>query len=269
MKRSRCSAWLLAALLGAAGCAHQRAGEQALDAALAGRRVVLFGEVHDNAVHHEMRRAALERWIAAGARPVFVMEHFDRDRQADLDRALAAADVTAQRLIDAAGGRGWNWRLIEPTLRLAIRHGLPIVAANVSRDEARRVAREGLGAIGLDAQIATDIVAAQSAEIVASHCGQVDTALAARMVRAQVARDRVMAVALERHAERHVVLLAGNGHVRRDIGVPRWLGEPLRTQALTIGLLEGEPPRDAPFDLAIATLATERADPCAGLQIPN
>jgi uncharacterized iron-regulated protein len=264
MKRSRCSAWLVAALLGAAGCAHQRAGEQALDAALAGRRIVLFGEVHDNAVQHEMRRAALERWIAAGARPVFVMEHFDRDRQAELDRALAAEEVTAQQLIDAAGGRGWNWRLIEPTLRLAIRHRLPIVAANVSRDEARRVAREGLGAIGLDAQIAADIASAQSAEIVASHCGQVDAVLAARMMRAQVARDRVMAAALERHAVRHVVLLAGNGHVRRDIGVPRWLAPAAAARVRAVGFLEtGSPePAAGQFDHVVRTARAARPDPC-------
>ena len=46
------------------------------------------------------------------------------------------------------------------------------------------------------------------------------------MARAQFARDAVMARALAAHAERGVVLLAGNGHVRRDIGVPRWLASP-------------------------------------------
>ena len=47
-----------------------------------------------------------------------------------------------------------------------------------------------------------------------------------RMAQAQFARDAVMAEVLRRSAPQGggVVLLAGNGHVRRDIGVPRWLG---------------------------------------------
>jgi hypothetical protein len=35
-----------------------------------------------------------------------------------------------------------------------------------------------------------------------------------------------------------VVLLAGNGHVRTDIGVPRWLDPATRQRSEAIGLLE-------------------------------
>ena len=41
--------------------------------------------------------------------------------------------------------------------------------------------------------------------------------------RAQMARDIVLARAIGPYLDRGVVLLAGNGHVRRDIGVPFWL----------------------------------------------
>ena len=43
------------------------------------------------------------------------------------------------------------------------------------------------------------------------------------MVKAQIARDVWMARVVDQQAARGVVLLAGNGHVRKDIGVPRWL----------------------------------------------
>ena len=43
------------------------------------------------------------------------------------------------------------------------------------------------------------------------------------MAKAQIARDVVMAETLRAHAANGVVLIAGNGHVRTDVGVPVWL----------------------------------------------
>ena len=84
------------------------------------------------------------------------------------------------------------------------------------------------------------------------------------MARGQVARDAVMASILSRHASRGAVLIAGNGHVRRDIGVPRWLRTEIRTRTLTVGYLEhGDlAERDAAFDAVLRTAAAERPDPC-------
>lgn len=259
--------WLALLLVALGGCATPT-DDRRLDAALRSRPIVLFGEVHDNAAQHALRHAALARWIDAGARPTIVMEQFDRERQGDLDRALAEPGLNARRLVEVAGGGGWKWDLLEPTLELAIRHRLPVVASNLSRADARRVIREGLGAIGLAGVTPAEVEAVLADEIVASHCGQVDVSTARSMVRAQVARDRVMAAAVERAAERGpVVLLAGNGHVRRDVGVPRWLGRPER--AVSIGLLE-RPAADAPpFDLVVETLAADRADPCAAPVVRN
>jgi uncharacterized iron-regulated protein len=58
------------------------------------------------------------------------------------------------------------------------------------------------------------------------------------------------------------VLLAGDGHVRRDIGVPRWLSPATRARSISIGLLEGNDAEPAAFDLAIETPAQQREDPC-------
>jgi uncharacterized iron-regulated protein len=65
------------------------------------------------------------------------------------------------------------------------------------------------------------------------------------------------------------VLLAGNGHVRRDIGVPRWLqASPLASRLFVVGLLESDEPAKEPgaFDIALVTAPAERADPCAPLR---
>ena len=116
--------------------------------------------------------------------------------------------------------QGWAWPFYRPYVALAIEYRLPIVAANVSRDDARRVLKDGLPALGFDARVPTDIEAAQAGAIAASHCGMIDTAQAGRMVGAQVARDQFMARTIEANAARGAVLIAGNGHVRRDVGVP-------------------------------------------------
>jgi len=68
------------------------------------------------------------------------------------------------------------------------------------------------------------------------------------------------------------VLLAGNGHVRRDLGVPRWLdpdGGPGRV--VTIGFVEdGDDATPAgAFDAVVRAAAAERADPCAGFAMPK
>jgi uncharacterized iron-regulated protein len=89
------------------------------------------------------------------------------------------------------------------------------------------------------------------------------------LVLAQVARDQFMARALQAHAEHGAVLLAGNGHVRRDIGVPRWMAPEARAHSVSIGVLERDGADDAAFDRVFRTAAQPRNDPCAGLRDMN
>jgi uncharacterized iron-regulated protein len=249
------------------------ADPQQLVAAIGKHSVVLLGEVHDNAAQHAMREQALRRWLEGGARPSLLMEQFDRERQGDLDRALAQPGVSADAVIAAAGapssrpGQGWRWPLYRPYVALAIEYRLPIVAANVSRADTRRVVSEGLQALGFDPNVPPDIAEAQASDIVDSHCGQLDAADAQRLVAAQVARDQFMARMIERAAPNAAVLLAGNGHVRSDIGVPRWLTPATRQRSVAIGLLESGTSEDgARFDVVLRTAEQPRADPCEAMR---
>lgn len=175
---------------------------------------------------------------------------------------LAQPGASADTLVAGAGGGGWNWALYRPLLDLALRHRLPIVAANVSRQDARRVMREGLPALGLPSDVPTDIEAVHVESMIAGHCGQIDAATARPMARAQAARDRVMAALLAQHAARGAVLIAGHGHVRTDVGVPRWLDPGTRARSVAVGLVEGG---EAPFDVRIVLPAQARRDPCADM----
>lgn len=209
------------------------------------------------------------------------MEQFDRERQADIDRARRERPTDAQHVIDAAGGGGWDWRFYRPFVELALTYDVPLVAANLSNADTTKIVRSGLDAVfdsaavaalGLGREVSADWQQAQEHEIDVGHCGALPSQLWPRMARAQFARDAVMAQALRGQAERGVVLLAGNGHARRDIGVVRWLGgtiEPRRVVA--IGFMEDGDAADraAAFDAVVRAPVAERTDPCAGLAAPK
>ena len=78
-------------------------------------------------------------------------------------------------------------------LRLALQQRLPIIAANVSRADARQVMQHRLAVTGFKPAVPADISKAQAADITDSRCGQINPSHAARMVLAQVARDQAMA----------------------------------------------------------------------------
>ncbi len=265
---------LLTALLLAAGLLSACTTTQTRASAPATLRfeqpIVLLGEVHDNAAQHALRLAAFRDWLATGARPALLMEQFDRERQADIDRLLAQQPPpSAEALIAAAspGQSGWNWAFYRPFVELALQYGLPVVAANVSRSDARQIIRDGLAAQGFDAQVPADISAPLTATVLDSHCGLLQEPMAARMALAQVARDQFMARQVVLHAERGVLLLAGNGHVRTDVGAPRWLPPAVRARSEAIGLLETGG-SDAPqaYDRVVFTAAQPRPDPCVAMR---
>jgi len=261
----------LAAALVLAACAAPAGPTRGLDAVAP--RVLLLGEVHDNPDGHARRYAWLEARVDAGWRPTIAMEQFDRDRQVDLDRALAeCADAACVIRRAEPEGQRWEWPLYAPVIELALARRLPLRAANLSRADASRVVREGyraalddatIASFGLDRPLARDLADGQRRAIDEGHCQQLPASIAEGMVRAQVARDVWMAKVVVAEAGRGdgVVLLAGNGHVRRDLGVPRWLEGKAGARAFSVGFVEE--PAEGTFDERVAIVPHPRVDPCA------
>ena len=250
----------------------------ALAQAMADRRIVLLGEVHDNAAQHALRIAALEKLVASGHRPALAFEQFDRERQPDIDRARRERPRDPDYLIASTGAdTGWDWSFYRPYVALALEHDLPIVAANLSRRDAMRVAVEGWSAVFDAASIRklrleslpAQLRRKQERAIAVGHCNLLPPDALVPRARAQIARDIVMARAIAGYGARGVVLLAGNGHVRRDVGVPAWLSLDERRHAVSIGLLEAGDDASAPaagrFDFFAVTEAAKRDDPCEEL----
>jgi uncharacterized iron-regulated protein len=243
------------------------ADPQRLAEAMRGHAIVLLGEVHDNAGQHALRLAALRRLVEGGARPAIAFEQFDADRQAAIDAARRARPRDADHVIaEGRGAPSWNWSFYRPFVALALEHDLPIVAANLSRDDAMRIASEPASA---GDAIPPTILLGQERAVARGHCDLLPAEALPGMARAQVARDRALAAAIAPHASRGVVLLTGNGHARTDIGVPAWLPPVLRARTLSVALLEREGRSDAgeaPFDVVVPTEAEARPDPCEALR---
>lgn len=274
-----CIVWLAIGSAGAAPAIQLKPTPAALEHVMLGRWVILLGETHDNAVQQALRISALRQFVASGARPALALEQFDLDRQADIDRARRERPRDAAYLIDRAGADpGWNWNYYRPFVELALQYDLPIVAANLSRNDAMRVAVEGWSAL-FDAEtrdqlkldrLPADLHQKQLQAVRTGHCNLLPAGQEEPLARAQVARDIIMARAIRPYLGTGVVLLAGNGHVRRDIGVPRWIPDDWRKNAISIGLLErnetpGPSQPNEEFDAYLMTDPAERTDPCAEL----
>src|SRR5438270_4870268 len=123
-------------------------------------------------------------------------------------------------------------------------------------------------ALRLDA-LPTDFRRKHEDAIAIGHCNQLPAGAVPALARAQMARDIVMAQSIRPYADRGVVLLAGNGHVRRDVGVSFWLPAGAARGAISIGVLERDdssvPESATDFDAYVITDRAERPDPCKEL----
>jgi len=273
--------------------------EAQLVSALANVRYRLLGELHDNPEHHTIRARLITGIAARGAHPAVVMEQFDLDHDEAL-RAAQASVVDAEKLADAGqlDRKGWAWPLHKPILDAAVAAHLPVRAANLPRKffrtDVQSLVDKETGAAWyarLHAAKWTDEQAgAMHDDIAVSHCGKVPESVIPKIVLAQRVRDAAMAQALvdaanaipERGSSGGAILIAGDGHVRDDLGVPIYLHAPgtrdADTGSLSVGLVEvndeeeraGDFPysivADHPgFDYIWFTRPASREDPCAGM----
>lgn len=229
----------------------------ALAGAMQGSRVILLGEVHDNAAQHALRAAALRKLVEGGARPAIAFEQFDRGAQDAIDRARRERPRDVDYLIaEAKGAPSWGWAMYKPFIALALEYDLPIVAANLARADAMKTA---MAPGASDAPAA--LVRAQEEAVAKGHCDLLPQDALPGMARAQIARDRTLAQAIAPYAQRGVVLLTGNGHARKDMGVPQWLAVP----STSIALLEDDEGTTG-FDYFVVTERATRPDPCEELR---
>lgn len=248
----------------------------ALNADLADARFVLLGEIHDNPHHHAAQASLLRSMVDAGRKPAVVWEMVPRDRQAAIDAWTAGPDAgDADGFAGAVGWAesGWpDFSLYRPIVDAAIDGGLAMVAGGLEMEPTRTVARAGLSGLGdgrigdwaLTDPLPDDAISTHLDAVFDGHCGLVPRERLGAMVDVQVARDASMAAAMLGHPD-GAVLIAGNGHVRSDIGVPLFLRRLApEGRIATVGLGEGR--AGGAFDWFRAFPPAEREDPCVALR---
>lgn len=231
--------------------------------------LVLLGEQHDNPHHHRRRGELLAE---LGPAAVVLAEHMPAPAQVgaagELESRLAAAGFDA---------RAWQWPLHRPLFAAVLDRGLPLRGANADIALVRRVSREGEAALPAPwrerlaaAPLPADAQASLDRDLVDGHCGHLGAARLPAMRLAQRLRDASMAQAMLDAGGRPAVLVAGNGHVRMDHGVPQLLRawRPAATVVAVGFAEEGAEPAGQPYTHLWITPGVQRGDPCAGFRMP-
>ena len=186
--------------------------------ALARSDVTVLGEIHDNPRHHQLRGELL-RQLPAASKTV-VAEHLNwRQRftpQAELLTGLQAAGFDDQ---------GWSWPLHQSLFEAVIASQMPLMGGNLPGESIKEVFKTRGQSLPepvrvLLAKTPFDELQrkAMNEEIDQGHCGAMPASMFEGMTAVQRGRDAAMAeVAL---ANLPSVVLAGNGHAWKHLGVP-------------------------------------------------
>ncbi|MEZ5489345.1 MAG: ChaN family lipoprotein [Gammaproteobacteria bacterium] len=256
-----------------------------LTGSLSASSYLLLGEKHDNPDHHQLQLNLLRHLLGNDLVTSVSFEMMDSsfaDRLAGVEQSGFGSLQQLKEVLqwDEAG---WDWDFYGPLVAEALKAGVAVQTANLSGERVGQVYGEPL-----DPQIAGVLDAPaleqMNSEIDESHCNMLPPSQFPAMVRVQQARDHAMASSLAAIAPggRVNILLAGNYHVRRDLGVPRYLlaldPEIEPDSILSVALLEVDPdssdPMDylqaysdvLPFDYVWFTPALTDEDYCAGFR---
>jgi len=232
--------------------------------------VLLLGEKHDNATHHQLQAALIDRIAASRKRTALVWEMIEPTK----DRVLADAYITGAEALGSAlswADSGWpDWREYAPIAAAALRNGVTMRGAALSRRQVR-------GLLGKEIAIAELVPRPLDASrrdalldhLEASHCGAVPRTALAGMADVQIARDATLArVVSQVIADKtYPVVITGGGHARRDRGVPWHL--PRRT-TLVVAFVEVQRGEENPAlyldkgsaDFIWFTPRVDEKDPC-------
>lgn len=199
---------------------------------------LIVGEQHDNADHHVLQLWLLRSLAMERPQGSLLLEMLNPDQQLRVDEVKREA--AGQRLPDdlikaLAWQPGWDWGLYGPVVGYALRQPYPLLAANLDRQEIRRVYTQAPVLGGMQSN-ALSVTQALSEQIRQSHCGLLPETQVPAMLAVQQQRDRRMAERLLA-APVPAMLLAGAFHARRDLGVPLHMADLDQSRPVVVLLL--------------------------------
>ena len=221
-----------------------RATPKELESALIKADYILLGEKHDNARHHALQAEMIDRVGALAGQGSVVFEMAEPHHQPLLTNAKSEALTTLGSALEWEK-RGWpEWPLYEPVFASALSHGMALLAGNPERQDLMTVGQGGslpeslLQDLWWDHQYNKDQTESLTDELVDAHCGMLPRQAVGPMMQMQRLKDAHMGRTMRHaHAEGGVsILIAGNGHTRKDRGAPMFL-EP-EARIVSVGFME-------------------------------
>ena len=225
--------------------------------------VLLLGEQHDAGEHQQIGQQVIAQLSARGLLAALVLEM----AEAGVSTGALHPSSSEEQTRNALRWReeGWPWSAYGPAVMTAVRAGIPVLGANLSRTKIHGSMADSR----LDVQLPGPALKAQQQLIRIGHCNLLPESQITPMTRVQIARDISMATTIAHAAlpGKVVLLLAGNGHVDRKLGVPQHLPAALRVKAVHLSAGgAADNPEPTAFDSVWPTGALPARDYCARLR---
>ena len=222
--------------------------------------VLLVGEQHDAAEHQQIEQQVVSVLASRGLLAALVLEMADAGVSTASLKPSATEEQTRRAL--KWDDKAWPWQAYGPAVMTAVRAGVPVLGGNLPREAMPASMNDSK----LDAQLPGPALKAQQQGIRIGHCNLLPESQIQPMTRIQIARDISMATTLSQAVlpGKTVVLLSGNGHADRKLGVPQHLRADLKAKA--IQLRAGDASTSESADAVWSTPALPEIDHCDRLR---
>ncbi len=227
-------------------------------------RFVLLGEIHTNADHHRWQAEFLKKIGKAPTLPLRLVVEMIPTSLGDVFKSFKLDHKSPRNQLPALGKalkwekRGWGkWSIYQPIFNVALALNASVVPGNIDRADTKRIGRKGMKAItqseksnwSLDVAYSKNQTLVIDDLLFESHCKLVPKQALSPMRLVQRVRDGAMAGAMLAKPNSTSVLIAGNGHIRNDIAVPRILrAKAPNAKTITVSFTEVRPDYKMPQD---------------------
>jgi len=259
-----------------------------LNSQLKTNNIILLGETHDNAKHHQLQAEITNQ--LSQQRPKVAFEMLDQNQQAIINTFQKKSSITDDfaKVVNWEK-TGWpQWSYYRPVFDSAISNNLEIIAANINSKQVRKVIKYGtkvltpeyqtlLKRYQYDADTKTEL----EQDIRSAHCNMLPQKMLAPMLLGQQSRDIAMTLAIKNNFTPpavSIILIAGTGHTRTDFGIPYYLQQEIPdAKILSLAFIEISEDKlmateyaedwsingkNLPFDYVWFTNRAEREDQC-------
>lgn len=206
---------------------------------LSSQDYVLVGEEHTQLIHHQIEWYLFNQLTKKAKLHLIALEMLNVDQQPAIDRIQfnRPVNLSATDLREAIQWQKWDWKMYQDLVVESLRSNSRVVATNLTDKEVEILLN---GAEPLKGSVSTSTEVKQKIAQLLSSINHGSVYPMENMVAVQQFRDRRMAEKLVKNALSTSLLIAGNHHVRKDLGVPLHIAEYDRTKKVAVLMLKTE-----------------------------